>query len=124
MRILIKVVPPKNASDIDDSRLPAEYCGFCTHYNNAERRCSAFPNGIPVAIYNAEADHRKPFEGDGGIQFEAKNPNYEEYVDMALADTARSSEKGSSELRKNIRGIVDSKRGVIRYWLRALFGRT
>lgn len=32
--------------------------------------CEAFPGGIPEAIVNNEADHRKPFEGDGGILFD------------------------------------------------------
>jgi len=31
--------------------------------------CTAFPNGIPDAIYSGEYDHAGPFEGDNGIRF-------------------------------------------------------
>jgi hypothetical protein len=33
------------------------------------RTCDAFPAGIPMAIGLEGADHRKPFTGDGGLQF-------------------------------------------------------
>jgi len=34
--------------------------------------CLAFPDGIPEAIITGEVDHSVPFEGDHGIQYEAK----------------------------------------------------
>jgi hypothetical protein len=32
--------------------------------------CAAFPDGIPDAIATGEVEHRKPYAGDHGIQFE------------------------------------------------------
>lgn len=37
-----------------------------------QRTCTAFPTGIPEAVFGNELDHRQPVEGDRGIQFEAK----------------------------------------------------
>jgi hypothetical protein len=32
--------------------------------------CAAFPDGIPDQVRQGQDDHRKPIEGDRGIQFE------------------------------------------------------
>lgn len=37
--------------------------------------CLAFPAGIPIDILHSRADHRRPFAGDNGVQFEATNPD-------------------------------------------------
>jgi hypothetical protein len=48
-------------------------CTWCRHLRDSgvDRQCDAFPNGIPMAIWKGESDHREPFPGDNGIQFEA-----------------------------------------------------
>lgn len=49
------------------------YCYLCKHFDRdaPNLACAAFPAGIPRKILAAEADHRKPWPDDHGIQFEA-----------------------------------------------------
>ena len=44
-------------------------CHNCKHYKRDSIACDAFPR-IPIEIYTNDHDHRQPFEGDNGIQFE------------------------------------------------------
>lgn len=49
-------------------------CLKCRHYHKGEAQegftCTAFPDGIPDAIYEGENNHTRPYPGDNGIQFE------------------------------------------------------
>lgn len=48
-------------------------CSFCKNFDDSNpiaRKCTAFPNGIPLQIWDGENDHRKRFPGDNGILFE------------------------------------------------------
>lgn len=50
-------------------------CTFCVHLRREEdRKCDAFPDGIPMPIWTGKNDHRKPYPGDNGIQFEEAKP--------------------------------------------------
>lgn len=48
-------------------------CVGCKHFRATAKdreSCAAFPNRIPEAILGNDVDHRKPYRGDHGIQFE------------------------------------------------------
>jgi hypothetical protein len=50
-------------------------CTLCAHLQGFEGDggyCSAFPDGIPDAIFSNEFDHRAEYPGDNGIRFLAK----------------------------------------------------
>lgn len=63
---------------IDDSELAlpllSPVCAMCKHLRIAKgRTCDAFPakDSIPDPIWLGEDNHRTPYNGDHGIQFEA-----------------------------------------------------
>lgn len=56
----------------------APQCLECKNYNSLDSEnltCIAYPNGIPDNISTGEHDHKEPFEGDNGVQFEPIEEN-------------------------------------------------
>ena len=52
---------------------PGPSCIGCRHFYAGvagELLCVAFPEGIPEEIWEERNDHREPYPGDHGIQFE------------------------------------------------------
>lgn len=48
----------------------SDQCITCKHYL-CPTICEAFPDGdLPVAIITGEVDHRQPYPGDHGVQWE------------------------------------------------------
>lgn len=51
--------------------IPPEACTYCKHILSiGSRKCKAFKDKIPDKIWSGENDHKKPYPGDHGIQFE------------------------------------------------------
>lgn len=53
-----------------DGTVTAPQCHTCIHWNG-DLTCSAFQEGIPLEILTGDVDHTKPYQGDGGILYEA-----------------------------------------------------
>jgi hypothetical protein len=58
-----------------EGKLPpySPVCALCKHFPPVmERKCPAFPDGIPDVIWIGDDDHTTPHPGDGGILFEPR----------------------------------------------------
>lgn len=57
-------------SDTSNYDLIRTQCGRCANLTNlANRRCIAFPDGIPKEIWSNQFNHTRPYQGDNGIRF-------------------------------------------------------
>lgn len=70
--------------------MPGPICYRCKHFARKPNsrgaampfHCAAFPERIPQAIITSQADHRKPYDGDLGVQFEARDAEGDAYAAM------------------------------------------
>jgi hypothetical protein len=53
-------------------------CLTCRHFvsplmarDRREPTCAAYPGGIPQPLLTNQADHRLPYQGDGGVRWES-----------------------------------------------------
>lgn len=61
-------------------------CLLCTHFRAqaAGLTCDAFPDGIPAAILESRADHRRAFRKDGGVRFDPTSDVAADYADKVF----------------------------------------
>jgi len=87
---------------VDDYRrtIISPICGWCKHLRNfgVDRTCDAFLDGIPVAIWEGEADHRVPHAGDHGIQFEARTTHGADEVSKWFGDDKKHAAGEQTEV--------------------------
>lgn len=62
----------------DTSQHFSDICNHCAHFDIGrplgKPTCKAFTDGIPDKIWTGDNDHKKPYPGDHGIQFEEYKP--------------------------------------------------
>jgi len=61
--------PERFVSGAGEVELIEPPCANCVHRQSL-LTCAAFPQRIPIIILIGENNHREPFPGDHGIQFE------------------------------------------------------
>ena len=75
-------------------------CNVCKHRRRGTHppACAAFPVRIPLAIRMMEADHRRPYEGDGGILFEPADDSPETKAYVARMEIRRKRTSDATPL--------------------------
>ena len=69
---------PEMIDDREVNRLVySSVCSSCKHYelsveDYSIEKCMAFPEGIPLEIWEGRNDHKTSYPGDNGIQYEKK----------------------------------------------------
>lgn len=61
----------------------APLCVYCAHRYGDDRRCRAFPEGIPDAIWESRHDHRELYTGDRGYTFRLDPTRLPDGIELA-----------------------------------------
>jgi hypothetical protein len=99
-------------------RSTIELCHFCKHFRAKEwwdapltaRKCNAFPDGIPAEVGYETYDHREPFPGDNGIQFE-KQDDFAVYQEIPVFRNFQNMQQVDNPL-KSAMDLLDYKRSL------------
>ncbi len=78
--------------------LQVSICEFCKHRIADSVTCQAFPAGIPPEVYNGTIDHRLPYAGDNGLQFEAVEGAERSFFYMSEDELAGAREQGRKRI--------------------------
>lgn len=81
-------------------------CEFCDRLNPVDPlegpTCKAFPNGIPVEIYEYGFDHRMKFPGDEGIRFLPRKGVDPDAMQVSFEDTHKDKTPALQDNRVDV----------------------
>ncbi len=70
----------------------APICLGCTHYRartpNGTGTCDAYPDAIPLTIWESADDHRAAVAGDHGVRFSPTDDESAAYANLLFAEDA------------------------------------
>jgi len=109
---LKKVTPEVNKVTLDkDNEIfrVSPICGSCFHWaifnltnGTRDKKCDAFPRGIPSEIWNGSNSHTYPYSGDNGIMF------YEATLDEKIDVLQSIMEINPSDYTRKLLDVLES----------------